>query len=221
MKATRLESKIRKGLFGLFCGMSSRLTVEKLLTFIVIELEEKVKNGDERFIAPNIFHIMVNGTMMDTLEEKDITGTLESKLASYAYLKGYEFEDDIFIKFIPVSFIGKRMVQVFCHFSEKEDFNLKLRLNGEEIGKYKLNKNAKYVLGREKDCDVVIADPMVSKKHIKVFIDSASNLFIKDLNSKNGTVINGLQLIPGFYRKIARGNIIALGKFNNVLLEVV
>ncbi|PJF41017.1 MAG: hypothetical protein CUN54_03000 [Phototrophicales bacterium] len=49
------------------------------------------------------------------------------------------------------------------------------------------------VLGRVDDCDIVLADRQVSRKHIRIFRDG-EQYYIEDLNSKNGTWVNGQQL---------------------------
>lgn len=53
------------------------------------------------------------------------------------------------------------------------------------------------VIGRDPGCDIVIADPNVSKKHAKISVQGPS-VFLEDLGSTNGTFVNGkrVQKIP-------------------------
>jgi hypothetical protein len=54
------------------------------------------------------------------------------------------------------------------------------------------------VLGRGKNCDVIIPDPIISRKHLQISTEEIVNnekgkkfnVILKDLGSKNGTVIN-------------------------------
>jgi len=46
------------------------------------------------------------------------------------------------------------------------------------------------LLGREPDCDIMIADRQVSRHHARLTID-AKGILLQDLNSKNGTRHNG------------------------------
>lgn len=46
------------------------------------------------------------------------------------------------------------------------------------------------VLGRENDCEFVIADPLLSRRHCAVTVDEKGDYFIEDLNSTNSTTLN-------------------------------
>lgn len=58
------------------------------------------------------------------------------------------------------------------------------------------------IIGRRADCDVSIADPVVSRMHAKVFL-ADGRYFVQDLGSRNGTALNGVpvtqpaELAPG------------------------
>ena len=66
----------------------------------------------------------------------------------------------------------------------------RLRLAGEQT------------LGRGPDCDLRVLDPMVSKVHARLIVES-SGILVEDLNSTNGTSVNGARItrrhrvIPG------------------------
>jgi pSer/pThr/pTyr-binding forkhead associated (FHA) protein len=46
-------------------------------------------------------------------------------------------------------------------------------------------------VGREADNDIVIDDISVSRYHLQIFVDEENTVFVTDLNSTNGTFING------------------------------
>ncbi len=50
--------------------------------------------------------------------------------------------------------------------------------------------------GRSADCDVVIENPGVSARHFRVIKSRTNAYFIEDLNSRNGTFLNGTRLTP-------------------------
>lgn len=52
------------------------------------------------------------------------------------------------------------------------------------------------LVGRSSDCDLPVKDRFVSRKHLKV-LRKGEKLFIKDLNSRNGTFVNGELISPG------------------------
>ena len=48
-----------------------------------------------------------------------------------------------------------------------------------------------YIIGRSKDCDIVLNHPAVSKRHARVYREGGS-CFVEDLNSVNGVFVNGI-----------------------------
>lgn len=48
-------------------------------------------------------------------------------------------------------------------------------------------------IGRHDDCDVVVDSPAVSRYHLKIYCEH-NHYFIEDLNSRNGTSVNGVQI---------------------------
>ena len=49
-------------------------------------------------------------------------------------------------------------------------------------------------LGRGNENEIVIKDPYVSKKHLKI-VEDEGNYYLEDLNSANGTYVNGDKII--------------------------
>jgi len=68
-------------------------------------------------------------------------------------------------------------------------------------------------IGRSSTCDVVINDNAISREHAELFVDDEGNKFLTDLESSNGTFINGKQLKGS--EKIQFNDIIKIG--NTVL----
>ena len=55
----------------------------------------------------------------------------------------------------------------------------------------KLKNKSKVVIGRATDCDVILHSESVSRQHAEVTKNMKGSYFIKDLNSTNGTFVNG------------------------------
>lgn len=51
----------------------------------------------------------------------------------------------------------------------------------------------RYIIGRAANCDVVINETNASRRHVEVFLRSGQ-VYVRDLGSKNGTVLAGLPL---------------------------
>jgi len=74
---------------------------------------------------------------------------------------------------------------------------------------FDMDKEVLFV-GRAAENDVKIEDDAVSRRHLKIF--SVENCyFLEDLKTKNGTMINGEPLDPGFARLITENDLIQLG----------
>jgi adenylate cyclase len=66
------------------------------------------------------------------------------------------------------------------------------------------------VIGRSPDCQIVLRDFGISRNHAKVVVDEDGTARILDLKSKNGTQVNGVQVVEAPLRD---GDRILLGKF--------
>lgn len=67
------------------------------------------------------------------------------------------------------------------------------------VSKFELNK-ATTTIGRHPDCDIQINDAAISGQHAQVileqnkYLDGAIEIYLEDLNSKNGSFINGTKV---------------------------
>jgi pSer/pThr/pTyr-binding forkhead associated (FHA) protein len=67
------------------------------------------------------------------------------------------------------------------------------------------------VIGRESDCDIVLDDPSISRRHCRLDFEATGEIRVHDLESGNGTRINGMQLSRGTIRA---GDRIGLGSLD-------
>lgn len=93
---------------------------------------------------------------------------------------------------------------------------LKIEKKGKKPSFYKLIKDD-ILLGSLSSCDIVISDPHISKKHLKIFLQEKS-LFIQDNGSTNGTFLDKERLIPGKRIQIDSTSVISVG--GSVFLSV-
>lgn len=68
------------------------------------------------------------------------------------------------------------------------------------------------IIGRS-DADLVLDEPNVSKKHAVIEAFSRTNIYIRDLASTNGTIVNGAQIAQ---KKLSDGDVIQIG---NVIMR--
>ena len=68
------------------------------------------------------------------------------------------------------------------------------------------------IIGKKYDeVDVCISEPSISRKHAKITIDK-KGIWLQDLDSTNGTFLNGNRLLPGEKTKIDESCEIRFGK---------
>lgn len=76
--------------------------------------------------------------------------------------------------------------------------------------KYELGKKKTYRIGKKSDNDIVIAnDRTVSRQHTEIECTPDNQYLIRDLNSTNGTSINGMKVKEAF---LSQGDLITVGE---------
>lgn len=90
-------------------------------------------------------------------------------------------------------------------------FSLRL-LSGESAGRDFPMEGRRYVIGRARKCDLTPASSQVSRYHCAIEIDDG-RLFLRDLNSTNGTFLNGQRLQGKRMERVYPGDRIRLGGF--------
>lgn len=89
-------------------------------------------------------------------------------------------------------------------------------IEGEQIGKvFNLTKNHN-IIGRSEDADIHLNSPTVSRKHAQILINN-DNIFILDLNSSNGTYVNGKRVTKA---QLHEGDIFSIGTYKIKLISL-
>jgi FHA domain-containing protein len=89
---------------------------------------------------------------------------------------------------------------------EELQFSLRV-LEGSEAGKVFAVNRSRVTVGREEG-DILLGDPLVSRKHAAFEVFGSHHIVVKDLASTNGTYLNG-RLIA--YSKLNNGDKIKIG----------
>jgi hypothetical protein len=64
---------------------------------------------------------------------------------------------------------------------------------GEKAGQRRIIHEDELIIGRGGECDLVLPERQVSREHIRIYRDGYS-YYLQDLDSKNGTWVNGKQV---------------------------
>lgn len=65
-------------------------------------------------------------------------------------------------------------------------------------------------VGRSSRCSVVVSDPKVSARHLELRLENGG-LYLCDLNSSNGTLIDGSKLVPGRKERVSSKSVVGFG----------
>lgn len=75
---------------------------------------------------------------------------------------------------------------------------------------------AEITIGRMPDCNIVVTDEKISKRHLKI-TERNGVVKIEDLGSSNGTFVNSVKIEPGVQVAVRSGDIIHLGSIRTVV----
>lgn len=92
-------------------------------------------------------------------------------------------------------------------------------ISGPNAGaEFSLEKSSTYLLGKDPNlCDVVFQDLSVSRQHARITVDDFEHVFIEDLGSRNGVLVNGEMITER--REITSQDLIALGTTTFLLID--
>lgn len=79
---------------------------------------------------------------------------------------------------------------------------------GKEAGKEFAFEQESVTIGRTSDCDVILYDPGVSRKHARIFAEGGK-YFVEDMGSSNGTRLNGTPIAQR--QQLGEGDAVTLG----------
>jgi len=78
----------------------------------------------------------------------------------------------------------------------------------------RLERNS-FVIGRDADCDIVLIDPLASRKHARIYRNDNGEWWVEDRRSKNGTTINDAPVRES--QRINAGDRVGVGRCYIVL----
>jgi hypothetical protein len=67
--------------------------------------------------------------------------------------------------------------------------------------------------------DVLPHDPSVSRRHAKLLLNADGSVAILDLESANGTFVNGEQILAGVPHPLAHGDSVTMGRWSRLRIE--
>lgn len=75
--------------------------------------------------------------------------------------------------------------------------------------KFELGKKKVIRIGKKTDNDIVVSDKTVSRNHVEIQVGADNSYLLRDLNSTNGTSINGMKVKEAY---LSQGDLIEVGE---------
>ena len=89
----------------------------------------------------------------------------------------------------------------------------------EPLNKYIIIPKQLYIIGRSsKECDIVLDEKSLSRKHATLIYNNKNEIIIKDLNSRNGTFINKERIKPNEDISFSINEMLSFGNTNNEIV---
>ncbi len=83
---------------------------------------------------------------------------------------------------------------------------------------FSMKKGAIYLVGKDPNlCDIIFHDLSVSRQHARITVDDQENIFIEDLGSRNGVLVNGEPIAEK--HQISSQDLVALGTTTFLLID--
>ena len=76
------------------------------------------------------------------------------------------------------------------------------------------------MVGSNSNCDVIVSNKRVSRNHCQIISSSSQNLKLIDLNSTNGTFLNGIKLKPGVPYNLNLKDQVQLAGVSGILISI-
>jgi type III secretion system YscD/HrpQ family protein len=132
-------------------------------------------------------------------------------------------EEEGYPEFIEEEFEGNEPpaeMRSELHFGPSPETRWLLKvISGPNSGaEFAMHRNATYLIGKDPNiCDVIFQDLSVSRQHARLTIDKEDNVFIEDLGSRNGVIVNG-ELISD-KQLLASQDLVALGTTTFLVID--
>lgn len=108
--------------------------------------------------------------------------------------------------------IGSRPYQIPA-WSEPpgQPYYLEVLKDGSIIDNLNVSEKGAYMFGRSHQCDFILEHPTISRYHAVLQYKGNGEVFIYDLGSTHGTVVNKIQVTPNIYKQLHVGDIFRFG----------
>jgi hypothetical protein len=189
MAMRNVESRLER-LFqgGLSRPFRSTLQPIEIGQRVVREMDLGRRVATSGLMAPNHVKIWLSPVDAERFEgfQKALSTELSETVRQHAVAEGYNFVGPVAVEIFIDDELAGGKIGVKASYVDGASEPRVVTSAGETyvIGTKPL------VVGRQSDCDIVISDPNVSRRHAEIW-RTAEGVAVRDLQSTNGTIVNG------------------------------
>lgn len=182
---SRLERLFERGLSRPFRGSLQPIEIGQRL---VREMDLGRRVAARGLMAPNHFKVWLSAVDAARLEgyENSLAGELREMARDHAKAEGFNFVGPVAVEVFVDDDLHKGSVAIKASFVDGASEPRVVSSTGAvyPIGTKPL------VVGRSSECDIVVSEPNVSRRHAE-FWTTSEGVAVRDLGSTNGTSVNG------------------------------
>lgn len=189
MGLQQFEQRLERLVEGVFAkAFRSGLQPVELGRRLVREMDLRRTVGVRGVLAPNCFTISVSPQDRQRMApiEQTLVRELIDAAREHAKAQSYRFPGPVEVALSTDQTLGKGSFRVRAEMLEGGPLASVILADGTRIGV----GDEPLTLGRSSDCQVVLADPTVSKHHAELRREG-NEVVLVDLGSTNGTRVNG------------------------------
>ncbi|KAF3362296.1 putative type III secretion system protein SctD [Chlamydiales bacterium STE3] len=146
-----------------------------------------LQDGDTLKIGSGIFRFFLDLTPLNNSSGNDSVKTETQNID--------EKTDSIFEENVDLSTKTDSQVDVNFDFLDIGRWLLKVIGGPNNGAEFSMQENSSFIIGTDPNtCDIVFHDTSVSRQHAKITINDDEEITIEDLNSRNGTLVDGQKI---------------------------
>jgi hypothetical protein len=173
------------------------------------EMDLHRRVGVRGLIAPNAFAVTLAPADVDRFTNfiDALSRELSDAAREHARIEGYSFVGPVEVEIFEGSNLKPGRFTVSAEVHESEDGGFLAEVVLPDGRRVPVNSDRPLVIGRLPECDVVLPDSNVSRRHAEL-ARKGDGVFVTDLGSTNGTRVNGT---PVREQLLASGDEVTVG----------
>lgn len=235
-----LEKRIERAVEGIFSRSPKQVEAMDLARFLRKEMGDGIRTGLNRSYAPNAFEIRLSPEDHEHLDSLGaaIPAELENYLKLEAQQSGWEFVGDVVVRFRSEGTLSQGEVDITAQIAEDAKWGHETRAaapvivtppprhshrSAEDSGWQLVEANRSgaahglpqwgAMIGRSRYAEISVDSLEVSRQHAQITFDEGQ-IIIEDLESTNGTIVNGRKVKTA---QLKENDEVTIGNLNFIL----